>query len=238
MRIANIESISNKNFITSNEFVKVFRKVTLSNNAENFISAEKFKVGDIAIYIKRNNQYLTIKTFLKLQDRDMFGSNGNFNINQGEISNSISRLTNMNKGIILLHKNPFDRQILYRRDIEIVKFISSVGKMSLNKRGTIKIGKRKCEGYKKADLIKVAKEENVPVTKTGGKKKTIKDLCADMKVKLSLSKNRNILVKDTREKLKKIKIKESNKIKLKSRMSNGEDPKKILKIARQLAKLQ
>jgi len=59
-----------------------------------------------------------------------------------------------------------------------------------------------------------------------------------MKVKLSLSKNRNILVKDTREKLNKIKIKESNKIKLKSRMNTGEDPKKILKVARQLAKLQ
>ena len=214
------------------------RNVKLTNNAQNFISYEKFKAGDVAVYIKRNNQYLTIKTFLKLQDRNMFGSNGNFNINQGEISNSISRLTNMNKGIILLHKNPFDRQRLYRRDIELVKFISSVGKVSLNKRGTVKIGKRKCEGYKKADLVKVAKEENVPVTKTGGKKKTIKDLCADMKVKLSLSKNRNILVKDTREKLNKIKIKESNKIKLKSRMNFGEDPKKILKVARQLAKLQ
>jgi hypothetical protein len=214
------------------------RNVQLTNNAENFIAAEKFKSGDVAVYIKRNNQYLTIKTFLKLQDRYMFGNMGNFNINQSEISNSISRLTNMNKDILLLHKNPFDRQRLYRRDIELVKFISSVGKMSLNKRGVVKIGKRKCEGYKKADLVKVAKEENVPVTKTGGKKKTIKDLCADMKVKLSLSKNRNILVKDTREKLNKIKIKESNKIKLKSRMNTGEDPKKILKVARQLAKLQ
>ena len=214
------------------------RNVKLTNNAENFISYEKFKVGDVAVYIKRNNQYLTIKTFLKLQDRYMFGNMGNFNTNQAEISNSISKLSNMNKDILLLHKNPFDRQRLYRRDIEIVKFISSVGKVSLNKRGTIKIGKRKCEGYKKADLVKVAKEENVPLTKTGGKKKTIKDLCTDMKVKLSLSKNRNILVKDTREKLNKIKIKESNKIKLKSRMNNGEDPKKILKVARQLAKLQ
>ena len=214
------------------------RNVKLTNNTENFISAEKFKAGDVAVYIKRNNQYLTIKTFLKLQDRDMFGSIGNFNINKDEISNSISKLSNMNKGIILLHKNPFDRQILYRRDIELVKFISSVGKVSLNKKGMVKIGKRKCEGYKKADIVKVAKEENVPVTKTSGKKKTIKDLCADMKVKLSLSKNRNILVKDTREKLNKIKIKESNKIKLKSRMNNGEDPKKILKVARQLAKLQ
>jgi hypothetical protein len=215
------------------------RNVKLTKNAVNYIAYDEFKVGDIAVYIKRNDKYLTMKTFLKLQDRDMFGNMGNFNINQGEISNSISRLSNMNNGdILLLNKGPFDRQRLYRRDIELVKFISSVGKVSLNKKGTVKIGKRKCEGYKKADLVKVAKEEKVPLTKAGGKKKTIKDLCADMKVKLTLSKNRNNLVKETREKLNKIKIKESNKIKLKSRMNNGEDPKKILKVARQLAKLQ
>jgi len=215
------------------------RNVKLTKNAVNYIAYDEFKVGDIAVYIKRNDKYLTMKTFLKLQDRDMFGNMGNFNINQGEISNSISRLSNMNNGdILLLNKGPFDRQRLYRRDIELVKFISSVGKVSLNKKGIVKIGKRKCEGYKKADLVKVAKEEKVPLTKSGGKKKTIKDLCADMKVKLTLSKNRNNLVKETREKLNKIKIKESNKIKLKSRMNNGEDPKKILKVARQLAKLQ
>merc|ERR1712100_593271 len=147
----------------------------------------------------------------------MFGNMGNFNINQGEISNKISALSNMNKGDILLNKGPFDRQRLYRKDIELVKFISAVGKVSLNNKGMVKIGKRKCEGYKKADIVKVAKEQNVPLTKAGGKKKTIKDLCADMKVKLTLTKNRIILVKDTREKLNKIKIKESNKIKLKSR---------------------
>ena len=215
------------------------RNVKLTKNAVNYIAYDEFKVGDIAVYIKRNDKYLTMKTFLKLQDRDMFGNMGNFNINQGEISNSISRLSNMNNGdILLLNKGPFDRQRLYRRDIELVKFISSVGKASLNKKGTVKIGKRKCEGYKKSDIVKVAKEEKVPLTKAGGKKKTIKDLCADMKVKLTLSKNRNNLVKETREKLNKIKIKESNKIKLKSRMNNGEDPKKILKVARQLAKLQ
>ena len=73
------------------------RNVQLTNNAENFIAAEKFKAGDVAVYIKRNNQYLTIKTFLKLQDRYMFGNMGNFNINQSEISNSISKLSNMNK---------------------------------------------------------------------------------------------------------------------------------------------
>lgn len=214
------------------------RKVILTKNAVNYIAYDEFKVGDVAVYIKRNDKYLTLKTFLKLQDRDMFGNIGNFNINRDEISNSISRLTNMNKEDILLYKGPFDRQRLYRRDIELVKFISSVGKVSLNNKGTVKIGRRKCEGYKKADLVKVAKEENVPLTKVGGKKKTIKDLCADMKVKLTLTKNRNNLVKETREKLNKIKIKESNKTKLKSRMNNGEDPKKILKVARQLAKLQ
>ena len=237
MRNVNIENISNKNFITSNDFVKVFRKVKLTNNAENFISAEKFKVGDIAIYIKRNNQYLSMKTFMKLHERD-HGNISNINITLSNIVQTIPIINDYKPRETLLKVNPFDRQRLYRKDIEFVRFISSVGKMSLNKRGMVKIGKRKCEGYKKADLVKVAKEENVPVTKTGGKKKTIKDLCADMKVKLSLSKNRNILVKDTREKLNKIKIKESNKIKLKSRMNNGEDPKKILKVARQLAKLQ
>ena len=237
MRNVNIENISNKNFITSNDFVKVFRKVKLTNNAENFISAEKFKVGDIAIYIKRNNQYLSMKTFMKLHERDR-GNISNINITLSNIVETIPIINDYKPTETLLKVNPFDRQRLYRKDIEFVRFISSVGKMSLDKRGMVKIGKRKCEGYKKADLVKVAKEENVPVTKTGGKKKTIKDLCADMKVKLSLSKNRNILVKDTREKLNKIKIKESNKTKLKSRMNNGEDPKKILKVARQLAKLQ
>ena len=178
-----------------------------------------------------------MKTFMKLHERD-HGNISNINITLSNIVQTIPIINDYKPRETLLKVNPFDRQRLYRKDIEFVRFISSVGKMSLNKRGMVKIGKRKCEGYKKADLVKVAKEQNVPVTKTGGKKKTIKDLCADMKVKLSLSKNRNILVKDTREKLNKIKIKESNKIKLKSRMSNGEDPKKILKVARQLAKLQ
>ena len=237
MRNVNIENISNKNFITSNDFVKVFRKVKLTNNAENFISAEKFKVGDIAIYIKRNNQYLSMKTFMKLHERDR-GNNSNINITLGNIVETIPVINDYKPTETLLKVNPFDRQILYRKDIEFVRFISSVGKVSLNKRGMVKIGKRKCEGYKKADLVKVAKEENVPLTKVGGKKKTIKDLCADMKVKLTLTKNRNNLVKETREKLNKIKIKETNKTKLKSRMNNGEDPKKILKVARQLAKLQ
>ena len=237
MRNVNIENISNKNFITSNDFVKVFRKVKLTNNAENFISAEKFKVGDIAIYIKRNNQYLSMKTFMKLHERDR-GNNSNINITLGNIVETIPVINDYKPTEILLKVNPFDRQILYRKDIEFVRFISSVGKVSLNNKGTVKIGKRKCEGYKKADIVKVAKEENVPLTKVGGKKKTIKDLCADMKVKLNLSRNRNNLVKETREKLNKIKIKETNKTKLKSRMNNGEDPKKILKVARQLAKLQ
>ena len=214
------------------------RNVKLTKNAVNFISYDGFKVGDVAIYIKRNDKYLTLKTFIKLRERDEYGNTGNFNINQGEISNTISNLENMQPTIALLRKNPFDRQILYRKDIELVKFISAVGKVSLNNKGTVKIGKRKCEGYKKADIVKVANEENVPLTKTGGKKKTIKDLCTDMKVKATLSRNRNKLVKETREKIGKIKIKESNKTKLKSRMNNGEDPKKILKVARQLAKLQ
>lgn len=214
------------------------RRVKLTNNAENFISATTFKPNDIAVYIKRNDKYLSIRTLMRLQDRDMFGNNANFNINPNEVSNYIGNLADMRQNIVILRKNPFDRQLLYRKDIELVQFIPGSNTPYMNNKGMVKIGKRKCEGYKKADIVKVAKQEKIPLTKTGGKKKTIKDLCTDMKVKLSLSKNRNNLVKETREKLNKIKIKESNKIKLKSRMNNGEDPKKILKVARQLAKLQ
>ena len=112
------------------------RNVKLTKNAVNFISYDGFKVGDVAIYIKRNDKYLTLKTFIKLQERDEYGNTGNFNINQGEISNTISNLENMQSAIPLLRKNPFDRQILYRKDIELVKFISAVGKVSLNNKGT------------------------------------------------------------------------------------------------------
>lgn len=79
----------------------------------------------------------------------------------------------------------------------------------------------------KADIVKVANEEKVSLTKTGGKKKTIKELCSDMKIKVNLEKNRNKLVKETRIKLEKIKIKNVNKTNLRVRLNNGEDPKRF-----------
>tara|TARA_B100001778_G_C18249884_1_gene477282 strand:+ start:63 stop:602 length:540 start_codon:yes stop_codon:yes gene_type:complete len=131
MRNVNIENISNKNFITSNDFVKVFRKVKLTNNAENFISAEKFKVGDIAIYIKRNNQYLSMKTFMKLHERDR-GNISNINITLSNIVETIPIINDYKPTETLLKVNPFDRQRLYRKDIEFVRFISNT-KTNINK---------------------------------------------------------------------------------------------------------
>lgn len=211
------------------------RTVQLTNNSENFISATEFKVGDIAVYIKRNKQYISIDTLRKLMVRDILKETGReMTVSSEQLLNAVNGLP---PGAGVLTINPFDRQKIYRRDIEFVRFISTVGQVSVNNKGRIRIGTRMCEGYKKADIVKVANEEKVSLTKTGGKKKTIKELCSDMKIKVNLEKNRNKLVKETRIKLEKIKIKNVNKTNLRVRLNNGEDPKKILKVARQLAKL-
>jgi hypothetical protein len=211
------------------------RTVQLTNNSENFISATEFKVGDIAVYIKRNKQYISIDTLRKLMVRDILKETGReMTVSSEQLFDAVNGLP---PGAGVLTINPFDRQKIYRRDIEFVRFISTVGQVSVNNKGRIRIGTRMCEGYKKADIVKVANEEKVSLTKTGGKKKTIKELCSDMKIKVNLEKNRNKLVKETRIKLEKIKIKNVNKTNLRVRLNNGEDPKKILKVARQLAKL-
>jgi hypothetical protein len=211
------------------------RTVQLTNNSENFISATEFKVGDIAVYIKRNKQYITIDTLRKLMVRDILKETGReMTVSSEQLFDAVNGLP---PGAGVLTINPFDRQKIYRRDIEFVRFISTVGQVSVNNKGRIRIGARMCEGYKKADIVKVANEEKVSLTKTGGKKKTIKELCSDMKIKVNLEKNRNKLVKETRIKLEKIKIKNVNKTNLRVRLNNGEDPQKILKVARQLAKL-
>lgn len=211
------------------------RTVQLTNNSENFISATEFKVGDIAVYIKRNKQYISIDTLRKLMVRDILKETGReMTVSSEQLFDAVNGLPS---GAGVLTINPFDRQKIYRRDIEFVRFISTVGQVSVNNKGRIRIGTRMCEGYKKADIVKVANEEKVSLTKTGGKKKTIKELCSDMKIKVNLEKNRNKLVKETRIKLEKIKIKNVNKTNLRVRLNNGEDPKKILKVARQLAKL-
>ena len=211
------------------------RTVQLTNNSENFISATEFKVGDIAVYIKRNKQYISIDTLRKLMVRDILKETGReMTVSSEQLFDAVNGLP---PGAGVLTINPFDRQKIYRRDIEFVRFISTVGQVSVNNKGRIRIGTRMCEGYKKADIVKVANEEKVSLTKTGGKKKTIKELCSDMKIKVNLEKNRNKLVKETRIKLEKIKIKNVNKTNLRVRLNNGEDPQKILKVARQLAKL-
>ena len=50
------------------------RNVQLSNNAENFIAYEKFKAGDVAVYIKRNKQYISCLLYTSPSPRDQRGS--------------------------------------------------------------------------------------------------------------------------------------------------------------------
>ena len=52
------------------------RNVQLSNNTENFISRNEFKVGDVAIYIKRNDKYISFETLSKLIQIDILKLTG------------------------------------------------------------------------------------------------------------------------------------------------------------------
>ena len=51
-------------------------------------------------------------------------------------------------------------------------------KVSLSKKGYVRIGTRKCESYKKSELIKIASALNIPT-----KDKTISKICQDLKLK-------------------------------------------------------
>jgi len=51
-------------------------------------------------------------------------------------------------------------------------------KVSLAKKGYVKIGTRKCNSYKKGELVKFADALNVPT-----KNKTISKICEDLKIK-------------------------------------------------------
>ena len=51
-------------------------------------------------------------------------------------------------------------------------------KVSLSKKGYVKIGTRKCESYKKVDLVKIANVLNIPT-----KGKTISKICQELKLK-------------------------------------------------------
>ncbi len=106
------------------------RNVKLTNNAENFISYEKFKAGDVAIYIKRNNQYISFETLSKLIQIDILKLTGS------KVPLTSSHiplyLKNLREKAVILSENPYNRQKLYRKDIEIVKFISNT-KTNINK---------------------------------------------------------------------------------------------------------
>ena len=51
-------------------------------------------------------------------------------------------------------------------------------KVSLSKKGYVRIGTRKCESYKKSELVKIASALNIPT-----KDKTISKICEDLKLK-------------------------------------------------------
>jgi len=51
-------------------------------------------------------------------------------------------------------------------------------KVSLSKKGYVKLGTRKCENYKKSELVKIANTLNVPT-----KNKTIAKICENLKIK-------------------------------------------------------
>ena len=106
------------------------RTVQLTNNSENFISATEFKVGDIAVYIKRNKQYISIDTLRKLMVRDILKETGReMTVSSEQLFDAVNGLP---PGAGVLTINPFDRQKIYRRDIEFVRFISTVGQVSVN----------------------------------------------------------------------------------------------------------
>ena len=51
-------------------------------------------------------------------------------------------------------------------------------KVSLSKKGYVRVGTRKCESYKKSELVKIASALNIPT-----KNKTISKICEDLKLK-------------------------------------------------------
>ena len=106
------------------------RNVKLTNNVQNFISYEKFKAGDVAVYIKRNNQYISFETLSKLIQIDILKLTGS------KVPLTSSHiplyLKNLRGNAVILSENPYNRQKLHRKDIEIVKFISNT-KTNINK---------------------------------------------------------------------------------------------------------
>ena len=148
------------------------RNVKLTNNVQNFISYEKFKAGDVAIYIKRNNQYISFETLSKLIQIDILKLTGS------KVPLTSSHiplyLKNLRENAVILSENPYNRQKLHRKDIEIVKFISNT-KTNINKlREKVKNAEKayKLAKMKSKALESASKKKRRPNINNNNKPKT------------------------------------------------------------------
>jgi len=78
-----------------------------------------------------------------------------------DITSIIGKMPSKPKNIVVKHGGPLP-----------------LPKVSLAKKGYVKIGTRKCSSYKKSELVKIANTLNVPT-----KNKTIAKICNDLKIK-------------------------------------------------------
>ena len=148
------------------------RNVKLTNNLQNFISYEKFKAGDVAVYIKRNNQYISFETLSKLIQIDILKLTGS------KVPLTSSHiplyLKNLREKAVILSENPYNRQKLHRKDIEIVKFISNT-KTNINKlREKVKNAEKayKLAKMKSKALERASKKNRRPNVNNNNKPKT------------------------------------------------------------------
>jgi hypothetical protein len=147
------------------------RNVKLTNNTQNFISYEKFKAGDVAVYIKRNNQYISFETLSKLIQIDILKLTGS------KVPLTSSHiplyLKNLRENAVILSENPYNRQKLHRKDIEIVKFISNT-KTNINKlREKVKNAEKayKLAKMKSNALESASKKNRRPIVNNNNKPK-------------------------------------------------------------------
>jgi len=106
--------------------------------------------------------------------------------------------------------------------------------LSVDKAGDLKIGARKCRLYKKSEIVKVAKKHGIVTDK-----KTVKELCGSLKKKITPKKK--VLTKDEAAvRIFKMKgLTAMNRFQLTNKMSAGrESPTRVLRIARELARLR
>ena len=148
------------------------RNVKLTNNAENFISYEKFKAGDVAVYIKRNNKYISFETLSKLIQIDILKLTGS------KVPLTSSHiplyLKNLRENAVILSENPYNRQKLHRKDIEIVKFISNTKTNIIKLREKVKNAEKayKLAKMKSKALESASKKKRRPNINNNNKPKT------------------------------------------------------------------